>query len=174
MSVDYLLLAVRDHLRCAGPFTPHQCDITAEGEPHPDMGAFYVAVHDSSGVSNSQNDHLEEVFSIDVTITVRFKFLVGDRHAQALLVQNGIRDLESKVKRLLHCNHAVRILANTLGELPGINGDSFIEPLYFRRRGPRQKRDADWAGAAENQASFLVSTSTFDGGNRIQSFDVMR
>ncbi len=179
--MENLLLAACSHLRANMSIPSGRGDaksfigIQPEGRPEAWMGEWYIAL-DEASVANSAVSHLNEQFTIEVVITKRTGKYPRDRFEGLYTeVATGLRALERQVIRLLHCNQAVRQLANELAKTPGeTTGDAYQRPLFYRGRGRTEFHGGDWIGATNGDHAFAVRRLPFVGGDRIQDLDIMQ
>lgn len=177
--IEYLLLAVRDHLRSnmtvpgGEDRAPFFIGLQPGGHPPARMGEWYVSI-DESNVISTEKESLREVHSVEINITKRAGKYASDTADKAYLENmNGLRAIERQVIQLVHNNHTLRALANTLGGLPGETiGDIFQQPLWYTGRGRTRFEGGEWIGADGDHA-FLVRTLNFTGAARVQAPDVM-
>lgn len=177
MSQRALLIAVRDHLKdevvglgLAGT----QCEVQFDGQPPPMCGELFVAVH-ASDWSCSENESLEEVYGVNVTVTIRVAKVPLDRMGPNALVGPAGKSLDDwleKIRVSLHSNYDVMSRANT-AITTAANG--FVEPLRFRGAGRPEPKAPDWF-SSEDSASVavgLAQTLRFGDAKRVQTIESM-
>lgn len=177
-SIDCWLLACMETLQAAlGGVDRNRVDIVPEGTPKPGVGEWFVGL-DEAGIrgTGGVNNFLREEFDIDATITRRVGRHAADKRWSIYQGQSiALTPIERAVIKAIHGQHTVRVLANTLGNLPSLEqGDAFDGALYYQGRPRTAYKDGTWAGAEPDAAAFLVRTLRFSGGWRVQDLDVMQ
>lgn len=181
MSIEFWMEAVRDHLRSTLAFpggadkAVHYVDIQPNGQPPAAIGDYYIAV-DEASIESADKTHLKEIFQLEVTITKTIGQFRKDQLSSAYFHHSrGLGPIESSVKVAIHNNQDLRALANFKGGLPStVNGDQFIQPLWYLGRGRTRFEAGDWAGLEPDKKAFMVRVLRFGGGIRTQALDVMR
>lgn len=194
MSMRFLLLAVRDHLRSADSgglgLTAAQCEITdaSDGKPHAAMGEFGVMVHEGIWSCNDI-EGLDETCGVQVTIFVRAPKMPEDRFHRLLVGTTDPAD-PSGAKSLLGWCERIRVamhldvgadrilnLANTYitAFFGDNNASGFCEPLRIQDMGRSDRKPPRWFGSEEAgpEYSGIARTLTFGGARRIQSIETM-
>lgn len=175
MSKVALLRAVRDCLRQSMGWREHECAISPRGRPHPDMGLFFVAVHEGSWRAEGKS-YLEENLAVNVTITLATGQIPVDRPDDIYESQAGMIDqYENQIKATIHGNQQIRVAACAYARVPDeTTGDIFQTPLYCTGGGELTPKGADWAYAnsESNEPTFVTRTIYFSDCTRIQSLSV--
>ncbi len=138
--IDALLWAVHDAI-IAAPFgyDKRVVSIRPNGQPPPDCGDIYIAVHEGRSTSDMDNA-LNEYFSFSVTLTMRLTNVPFDRigkDLEAKMVQkaSGFNRRAEQLRAFLHMNWGLLGPANTY--LVQMNPDAefvygFCEPPRYR------------------------------------------
>jgi hypothetical protein len=177
MSQRALLLAVRDYLRQQMQLTDAECDILYDGQPPPDCGERFIAVH-AGEWRGGDVEARDDTFGVNVTVTRRTSYAPADRVVSPLTGPDflALDKTLDQVASLLHKDPAaagsgtaypVLALANaTIGS--AANG--FVEPLTFRDGGRPEPKGSDWFSAEPGQGVCGISqTLSFSGARRIQT-----
>ncbi|WP_020474923.1 hypothetical protein [Zavarzinella formosa] len=169
--MNELILATVEHLRSAAglSLSADVCDEQPDGQPPPNAGQVYYAVHEGAW-TNTADESLDEYCGVCVTITLRAGYAPRDRIALALL--RDLRARRAAVRAAIHDNYDLMNLANTkLG--PAVNG--FVEPLRFRDAGRPQTKGPDWfyAEAAGHPVAGVTVTLVFEKARRVQTLESM-
>ncbi|MBL8824896.1 MAG: hypothetical protein JNJ77_20080 [Planctomycetia bacterium] len=146
MSMHALLLAVRNFIRAEKPtglaYPINQCELgPPNGQPPPNCGPCFVTVHEGSSIGGEVDyAAFNEIFSVNVTVTIRLRGTPWDRHVQKELY-GPFPSLESRcdqIAALIHrdtYDHRVINAANALDELEvpaeGYAKQGFVEPLRY-------------------------------------------
>lgn len=183
MSQLAILKAVRDQLRLPvnggglGYAAP-QCEVQFNGQPPPNCGEVFVAVH-PGGWRAEEVEGLAEEFGVAVTVTVRVGKAPLDRMGPNALVGPTGEALTQRleaIRALLHMDkgaYPVLALANaTIGS--GANG--FVEPLRFLDGGTPQECgpdwfSTDWDGGGRLPPVGIAQTLTFGRAKRYQTVE---
>jgi hypothetical protein len=182
MSLRASTLAVRHALRDKafnGPqFTPAQCEITIDGRPHAAAGELFVGIH-AADWSNSGENHFDESFGVEVTVSLRHPKVPEDR-VHLLLAEGpssntpGLWYWCERVRLCVHLNYASimdkanAIINNT--DLVSGSDNGFVEPLYFKSGGRATRRGPDWWSSplGDPPLSGVSQTMTFTPAKRVQ------
>lgn len=123
-EMDALLDAVRDELIARLDLKPGECDVTPDGQPNPNSGKVFLAVH-GGAVQNSQMHALDELYSFTVTVTVQTAANPRDRKRDG-----GAWKLALRARAALHMNETVRSRAwGASGVQPPVfAGATFLGP----------------------------------------------
>ena len=123
MSIEYLLEAVRDTLVAEMDLDPNECDVQPEGHPPETMGDWYLSI-DEGQIQSTDKGMLNEVYTVQVFVTLRAGIYPRDRLAEAydrnrglfLAGRQSLTALERSVIVAVHGSEALRVLAcNKLG-----------------------------------------------------------
>lgn len=179
MSQRALLLAVRDVIKTltingSNP-TQQFCEVCFDGSPPPSCGAYFIAVHPGEWRNkNESGTCLDEVYGIDVTVTVRATVQPRDRMGPNVLAGSGGQALDKILETLragISGSNAVVSNANTT---IGGSASGFMEPPWFQSADTPQPRGPDWF-STENESDQniippcgLSQTLHFAGANRVQ------
>jgi hypothetical protein len=169
-----LLLAVRDALRVAGPYTEAQCDIEMDEQAPATAGDTYIVVttggwqpgptHQKSGGVN------DLIYAVDVGVVKRAGATPRDRRRNIFFRNLSSLDAElDKIFTAIDFEYDVMNAANALilAETGSTNG--FIRPLVFTGmdRKPRVVPAEFFAGAPGENAAALMRTISFGGARRL-------
>lgn len=143
MSMIALLTAVRNTIRAAAPtglaYANKDCDIAPpNGQPPPMMGPFFVSVHEGNIQGLVSYSDFDEVYSVDVTVTIKLRGTPWDRMVQNELY-GATTSLDSRCRAIANLIHADNIdrnisaAANALCAPPasGYAIQGFYEPLRY-------------------------------------------
>lgn len=176
MSLAALCEASRDALQVAFKVDNTSCEVKFDGEPDPDCGDVFLAIHPLSWQAVQDDHNLHEEYQLGVTLSMRTTVAPKDRRGVALwLPQDGGLDvLCRKAIRTLHKNEAVRAAANKI--IGG--GDVIFTPLFFRSVSMPTPRGAEWFTAvapehAQDRDCGVSQTITFASVQRCESIDDM-
>jgi hypothetical protein len=173
-------LAVRDWLRrptteggCG--LSDTECDLSFDGSPPPVCGERFVAVHAGSWVGSGNRNCLEEVYGVQVTVTVRMGRAPRDRIGNLLVGPEGEaldRTLEA-VRASLHADPRSEWVRQRANEIIGVADNGFVETLAFLGGGQPQAKGPEWFGAVvgEDQGPMpvgIAQTLTFGRAKRVQ------
>ena len=181
--IDALLYAVRDGIRQGNfGYDAKTCEIMPDGHPKPQMGAYFVAVH--QGASSSTNDNcLMEYFDFNITLTLRVAVpldRVGDQRLAVALArkpgpngQPGFNARAEQLRAFLHMNWAIIGEANNrmvAWEPNPITVYGFAEPARFRGMEFPDLVGGDWLGAEpDSEDVALKAELTFADARRLQA-----
>lgn len=172
--MNELILAVVDFLRSKDglSLSASECDEQPDGQPPPNAGQVYYAVHEG-GWRNNQDEHIDEMCAVNVTITLRAGFAPQDRTGLALL--RDIRNRRASLRAKIHNSYKILELANDkLTANYGAN-NGFIEPLRFRDAGKPEPKGPEWF-FAEHKATPTTGyavTLRFENARRVQTNESM-
>lgn len=148
MSMESLLIAVRDRLRDQLDLTPEQCEVQPDGQPMPMSGEEFFAVHPGDWRNEDVNPlSLEEVFDVSVTLTRKAGYLPTDRVGTELVTKFtlGLYARAAAVRRAIHADYNLLDAANLqINEDSGATENGFIEPLSFRSGSTPMAKGPDW------------------------------
>lgn len=173
MSMNALILGTIQHLRslksAGGPTLDSRiCDEQADGQPPPNAGQVYYAVHDE-GSKNSADESLQEEFDIAVTITLRTPYTPKDRENQT--VRQEIRRRAEEVKYAIHCQKEPTTNANAI---LGASRQYFAEPLRYRTTSKIEAKGPDWFWADGDDTAVhagVAITVRFTGALLVEAID---
>lgn len=170
MSMEALLLAVRDRLRTECDYADAQCDVQPDGRVPPPAGQVYVSVHPAGFRNTAEYDlGLDEAYDVTVTLTMRAGWLPRDRVGtqQTARPSAGLYARAAAIRAALHMAYAVTAAAN---EAIGDDENGFVEPLRFSSCSAPQEKGPEWFGAegdATPAAGYAVELR-FVGARRVQ------
>lgn len=172
--MNELILAVVDFLRSKDGLSlpASECDEQPDGQPPPNAGQVYYAVHEGNW-RNNHDEHLDEYMGVNVTITVKAGFSPKDRQNIAIL--RDLRARRANLRRAIHNNYVLMNLANSkLTQALGPD-NGFVEPLRFRDGGKPEPRGPEWFFAeGKNHVEAGVSaTLRFENARRVQTNESM-
>lgn len=173
--MNELILATVEHLRTALTLDAKVCDEQPDGQPPPNAGQVYYAVH-QGGWTNAADEYLDELCGVLVTITLRAGYVPKDRTSLTLF--RAIRPMCSLVRQHVHDNYALMNLANTkLNAAFGHTVNGFVEPLRFRSVSPPAVRGPDWFSAEAQPNGHTITgvscTLVFERARRVQTLESM-
>ncbi len=175
--MNELILATVEHLRSAAglSLSAATCDEQPDGQPPPNAGQVYYAVHEGSW-TNDADESLDEMCGVLVTITLRAGFSPKDRAGLALL--RDLRTRRAALRVAVHDNYVLMNLANTkLNDAFGHTVNGFVEPLRFRNAGRPTKQGPDWFNAEAHPNGSTITgvscTLVFERARRVQTLESM-
>ncbi len=182
--IDALLYAVRDVVRDGGlGYDYKTCEIVGpDGAPPARCGDVFLGVHGSPASESTMQNALNELFSFQLTLSMRCSNVppdrVGDRLLATTLAQEkGFNRRCRAVLTLLHMNWYVLHLANTYllewapPEATQVYG--FCEPARFAGVEDAQWADGVWySGNPESSDVGLKATMRFEKCRRLQAIAV--
>lgn len=169
-----LMLAVRDALRVAGPYTESECQIEMDEQAPATTGATYIVVttggwqpgprHQTAGGVN------DLIYAVNVGVVKRAGATPRDRRRNLFFGNLSSLNAEiDKVFTAIDFNYNVMNAANALilTETGSTNG--FIRPLTFHGmdRQPRVVPAEFFAGSPGENAAAMMRTISFGGARRI-------
>lgn len=188
MSMFALMTAIVDRLKLATAsgglaYTVKTCGIAPpNGQPPPSCGPYYVAVHEAMLSDGDSYSTLEEIYNVNVTVTIRLRGTPYDRIIQEELY-NGPKSLDTRCRQiaaLIHQDtHDHRIInaANAIIDPPGPGHavQGFVEPLKFAGMDTAREVNPSWfwADQAIDANTQIMSvgwakTIRFTGARRVQ------
>jgi hypothetical protein len=176
MSLAAVLQAVQDRLRQPDVgFTDNECQCQEDGQPNPNFGKRFVAIHPLAWKPGDIPDGMEildEVYDIGVTITLRAPIAPEDVKMKELFLKNlkGFEPLLRKIIIALHKRPELIQQANAL--LPDFDTRPIIEYLRWQGNDPAPvPRTGDWIFSTAQSESIAAWTMTayFGGARRIQA-----
>lgn len=196
MSMEALLLGVRDHLRTAvtadlfgEALSDKNCDVQPDGRPDPSCGLVYVSIHpgpirqtDANGLS------MDESYGVFITLTLRTGYVPQDRIGAHVVTKPilGLMHRARVIRRKVSMNYtpldyaggAYASTAWTGGREYSIAAtkNGFIEPLRFKTAGVPEPKGAEWFWAVDEgdgvpAPAGVAVTLTFDDARRVQRLD---
>lgn len=174
MSQRAICLAVRDYLQAQNGWVQEQCDVSVDGSPKPMSDDWFVAIHEG-GYVNSSHNSLDEIHSVQVTVTIRTGTMPSDRIANNAIFGGGIStsgipeesasttEILQLVKRQLNMDpagYAVLALANAyiVAETPPeLSVYGFSEPLCFKSCGKSIPKGMEWFSADPSTGSAAMA-----------------
>lgn len=177
MSMNALLVAVRDRLRQHLDVPPEAIEIMADGRPSPAVGDVFVAVtegewrlDESIGAGDLM---LPETFGVEVVVTRKCGVAPFARIGTAILAeaQRGLTALCRKVVVAVHNSYVVMAAANA--EVTTAT-DGFHHPLVFVNAGRTMPQGPDWFQAKGQKSSppcGLSRTLVFGRAQRVQKLE---
>src|SRR5262249_55448348 len=113
--MEALLLGLRDHLRTQLALDTSNCDVTIDGQPLAFSGEWFYAVHPGEFRHQpSGDDHPDELYGADVTITARSMRAPHDRWGTGILTPGatGLLGRAAALRAKVHLNYTLINLAN--------------------------------------------------------------
>lgn len=173
-----LCLAVRDQLKTA--YASHnwtalalkECEVMFDGRPPPRAGKKFVSVHRGGRRNTARNNTLDELYYVDVTLTLRVNEPFDKLGANLLeLATTGLDDIGDQIRAIIHMNEPIRSAANTYIEnaanawpVPPAQVYVFSEPLRYLDEDLPQEVGAYWFSATPEQDGFLGVALTMHFG----------
>lgn len=182
MSQRALLTAVRNVLREAAPnglgLPKAQCEIMFDGQPPPNCGELFAAVHPAEW-SAEDMEGLSEVYGFDITFTVRVGKVPRDEMGPNALVGptgQSLDDWLEKTRALMHLDSVQDQILNAANKIIGSGASGFVEPPRFRGGSRPEPRGPDWFGADAHTHGAtppvgLSQTLMFGGARRVQRIE---
>lgn len=170
MSMEALLVAVRNRLRTALTLADALCDVQHDGSVPPSAGEVYYSVH-PAGISNDDTGahRLDETYDVKVTVTMKVGWLPRDRYGTQSVAKasTGLYARAEAARAALHMDYTSMNAANTT---IGVADNGFVEPLKFRSCSAVAVKGPDWFGADDqaNPPSGLAVELSFVGARRVQ------
>jgi hypothetical protein len=168
MSMNALVLGTVKFLRSAEGLGlgSDSCDEQVDGAPPlvTGQGPYYAVM--GTDWSNDDDLALDELYGLEVTITVRASVAPKDRLGVAIL--RDLRTYAERVRAKLHMSEGARIQWNLL--IPDTD-NKFVEPLKFTGASRHAIRGPDWFGADEgdtNPPTGVSMTLSFGKARRVQ------
>jgi len=175
--MNELILATVDQLRSVSGLAldAKSCDEQPDGQPPPNAGQIYVAVHEGSW-TNTQDECLDEYCGVNVTVTLKAGFVPKDRTALKLLQR--LRLIRAQIRAAIHNNYTLMNTANLkLTAAFGHATNGFVEPLRFRNAGKPEPKGPDWffaeADVKITPTSGIACTLVFERARRVQTNESM-
>jgi hypothetical protein len=160
--------AVVAHLRSTLSLNDTDCDAQPEGQPPPNSGKIYYAVHQGDWKIHEEgsDNSLDEIYGVKVTITLRAGGVPTDRLDAEIYTQARLQ--AAKVRSAIHVDYT---LFNAINALLDAGEQPFNEPLRFRViEGPTKKKP-DWFYSDQKESkavSGVAITVVFSGLRRTQ------
>ncbi len=189
MSQRALLLSCRDVLQASKTASPPalvglglpqaQCDVLFDGQPPPGCGELFVALHPGEWTTEDI-EGLNEVFGLDITVTVRVGVLPRDRMAPtsilASLAGESLDQQLEAIRALLHLDSVRDQWLNQANTYIGGTANGFVEPPRFRGGDRPQACGPDWFGTDwDGQGPLppvgISQTLHFGGARRLQRIE---
>lgn len=182
MSQRALLVAVRNVLREPTPqglgLAKAQCEVMFDGQPPPNCGELFVAVHPGDWQATDV-EGMDERYGFDITVTVRVGKVPRDEMGLNALVGptgKSLDDWLEKIRALLHLDNQADQVLSSANTLIGAGANGFVEPPRFRGCSRPEPRGADWFGAeahshAEKPPVGLSQTLAFGGARHVQRIE---
>ena len=165
-ATDALLNAVRDTIcTTLGYKTEIECDVTPFGQPPPNAGGRFVALHGISVKNTMANkagkQALDEYYSFKITVTIKTSASPYDRKRDG-----GIWALALPIRGLVHMSDAAMILATQYDT----NGVTWVEPMIFSGGSEPQPKGPDWfwGEGQDPDPTGIAVELTFSNARRIQ------
>lgn len=175
MSLAALCQATRDALLTAFKLTESSCQVKFDGQPDPDAGELFLAIHPLGWNAVDGDYDLHEGYQVGVTLTMRTAVAPKDRRGVALwLPQDGGLDSLCRLAiKTIHQSQAVRAAANDIAK----SDNAIFKPLFFRSVSLPTPRNADWFSADAEKATDrdcgVSQTITFGNCERGESISDM-
>lgn len=190
MSQYALLLACRDVLRAPLNQTPPtlsglgfaaaQCDVLFDGQPPPNCGELFVAIHPGEWIAEDI-EGLKERLDVEITVTVRMAVLPRDRQSTvSVLAGAGGKALDQQleaIRALLHLDSVQDQWLNRANtQYIGAGANGFVEPPRFRGCSRPEPCGPDWFSADSDTQQRLPpvglrQTLRFGGALRVQRIE---
>jgi hypothetical protein len=163
MSMAALLLGVCDHLKSdanGGIQLPEKdCEVMPTGQPPPDAGDFFAAVHPGSW--RNQNDAgtcLDELFAFSVTVSARCRKVPLRRWGRDLLcreksgtLEGGLYARAEAIRAALHGNYApTTTRGRSIIDLQQSANDLEPEPILMGQGAEPVMRAPSWWWGTES------------------------
>jgi hypothetical protein len=177
VSQRALLIAVRDRIRDRLNYGPTECDVRPDGRPIAAASETYVAVHEGEwrGVDC---EGLDELFGIDVTVSVRSGVTPDDRLGESLMVGPAGMSLDEKLRgivALLHRDPPDYPVLNAANVLIGAGGNGLVVPLRFSHADRTKIADPKWfwgpPAEEDDCPAGLYRTLHFVEAERVQTIE---
>lgn len=159
--------------RPAGIPDDRLCGIHATGEPPTIKGQWYFAIHPvNAGGTSKQADHVDNIFTVAITLSVKTTMVPMDRVGDAVMV--GDRQALDVVNHLIgdrgiHGNYG--IITAATGFLGGAaeTRQGFVGPLYFQGQEWTARGPEWWRLSGSESRHFGYSIETrFQGANYVR------
>lgn len=173
--------AVRDYLKTERGYTSKECEFGFDGRPLPvwsgSRKSYFVAIHPGSWqpVGDPMSEALEEVFGVQITVTVKLGQVPKDRIGTNAYLGPAGESLDDELRAiiaLLHHDKGAYPVLNAANTILGPSVNGFIEPLRFLSGGSPQKVGPDWfsavTGRSTQAVAGLAQTLQFGLAKRIQ------
>ena len=183
MSMSALLQGTASYLETALALNPLEIEVRANTDGKPEGwqgGKYYYAIHPrawNAGPSQgSQNNGIDEIYDIAVTLTTRIG-RIPPRHRTQESYLKSTTGMESRVRAV--------IIAMTQGRYTGVLAaanalittvDKIIEPLAWTGGDPVPRPvGPEWfnADGADVSAYGWIMSAEFSGARRVQNIDTM-
>lgn len=148
--------------------------IHATGEPPTIKGQWYFALHPvNAGGTSKQADHVDNLFTVAITLSVKTTMVPMDRTGTAVLV--GDRQALDVANHLIgersaiHGNYAIIQAATVLLGGTAETRQGFVGPLYFQQQ-EWTPRGPDWwrlSGSESRHFGYSIETR-FQGANYVR------
>lgn len=177
MSMEALLFAVRDRLRFKLEYAPEQCEIMADGRPVPGCGEKFIAVWPGYQRDNGSNGQsLDQLFGVNVTVTVRMMRVAPDKIGPLILAQanTGAYAETRRIQAVLHMDPDTYAVVHAANAIIGPNFNGFIEPLQWQETRYEGVKGAQWFRSRKEKQAGLALTLVFGRANRVEKIENMQ
>lgn len=174
--ITALLIASRNVIRSATGYAESDVLVQNDGQPPPTVGNQFIAVHGTSWKPNivDQNQGIDEVADLTVTITARMQAIPYDIRGQEIYIRKSLEleNVAQIVKINLHQNYTLIASANAL--LTGV--DKIVEPLRWLGGDAQPKYASNrwFSSEDDNEYAGLILTLQFGRARRMQTLTNIR
>lgn len=152
------------------------CGIHATGEPPTIKGQWYFALHPvNAGGTSKQADHVDNLFTVAITLSVKTTMVPMDRQRDAVLC--GDRQALDVANHLIgelaiHGNYEIMTRATVLLGGTSETRQGFVGPLYFQQQEWTPRGPEWWRLSGSETRHFGYSIETrFQGANYVREVE---
>lgn len=142
MSLVQLLLACESHLRDTLHLPTREVSAHEDGQPHPDMGRRFIAIHGKTWQSAGPSEgYIDETYTVGITITYRLPQIPPDRQFEYVWAKavKGMEALMRDITAAIHQSYTLLGVANT--KAATAEGKLVTDPTFYKFIEP-----LEWSG----------------------------